>query len=107
MKNEYKMQELKAGDLVEFPENEEEYRYGIVTGGFGCSLVTMGSKIFGVFGSSPEEVKERWKLHLQEEEAEKKEMAEKGSVKIDMNNIPDWNGYTRRQKCRIVEHIEV
>ena len=103
---EYEYVELKKGDLVEFPKNGELYRYGIVTGGFGMSLDTIGSKIYGVFGETVETAKRRWVDYLKRELEEEKQMKETGKFTINLDDIPHYEGYTRRQKCRVIEKRE-
>ncbi len=78
---EYKLQNLREGDIVEFPKNDPPARYGVVIGGFGMSTTTIGSKIFGNFGATPQEA-------------------------IDNFHADTNGGFTRTQECAVVGHIE-
>ena len=106
----FEMIELKEGDVVEFPENNPAWRFGVVTGGFGMSLKTLGSKIFGVFGATKEETIKNYKVHLvlkaKRREKQDKEMKEKGSFTIDFSDTLPFEGYTRRQPCKVVAHLD-
>lgn len=96
----FEIQKLTRGDLVEFPENKVESRYGIVTSGFGMSPECIGSKIFGVFGQSVEEVKSNWILYL-----ERQKIANKDFEKYMNMRSFHFQGFTRRQKCRVIENV--
>lgn len=111
MINKFIIQELHEGDIVEFPENDQIYRFGIVRGGFGMSTQTIGSKIFGIFGSTIEKTLEHYKIELEMERAEAEErnrqVKAKGSFEIKLGFSPDWRGYVRRQPCRIVGKVNL
>jgi len=99
-------QEIKEGDVVEFPKNETRFRFGVVKGGFGTDPKSMGSKIFGSFGATPEEAMENYRKSLARKEQQLKEIKEKGSVTIDITKTVDYEGYTGTQPCRIVGHVD-
>ena len=46
---------VKEGQVVEFYENADNHRCGVVTGGFGLSQRTIGGAIFAYFGRTEEE----------------------------------------------------
>jgi len=101
----YKVQELKEGDIVDLQKNLPEWRFGIVIGGFGMSTDTLGSKIYGVFGSSVEEVKENYKLYLQHKQQVDAKWKLEGE--IDPFDTLVCEGYTRRGPCKIVGHLNL
>lgn len=107
--SEFKLTELEKGDVVEFPRNNPAWRFGIATGGFGMSLKTLGSKIFGVFGVTREEAIKNYRIYLvrqaKRRERQDKEMKEKGSYTIDFSDTVPSEGYTRRQPCKVVAHV--
>ena len=106
----FEMTELKKGDVVEFPRNNPAWRFGVATGGFGISLQTLGSKIFGVFGASQSEAIKNYKVHLlhkaRRREKQDREIKEKGSFTIDFSDVLPFEGYTRRQPCKVVSHVD-
>lgn len=107
----FKIQDLHEGDIVEFPENDQKYRFGIVRSGFGMSTQAIGSKIFGVFGSTIEETLEHFRMELEMERAETEErdrqVKEKGYFEVKIGFGPNWRGYCRRQPCRIVGKVDL
>ncbi len=90
-KLEYKEQNLSEGDVVEFPRNAVGGRFGVVTGGFGMYTFTSGSKIFGVFGATAQNAVENYVQYLQ--------------LDIETKAKFDPSGFTRRQPCKVVGHI--
>lgn len=99
-------QEIKEGDVVEFSKNDPRFRFGVVAGGFGTDPKSLGSKIFGSFGATPEEAMENYRKSLARKEQQIKELKEKGSITIDITKGVDYEGYTRTQPCRIVGHVD-
>jgi hypothetical protein len=51
----FEIQNIPEGSLVEFKEIQK-YKYGWVSGGFGCSTHTLGSAVFAVLGRDVDEV---------------------------------------------------
>lgn len=84
------MQDLTEGDVVEFPRNEKEWRFGVVMGGFGMNTQLSGSMIIGVFGRNPQEAIANYKMHL---------------AKTNITTSLSCEGHTRRQPCRVVGHV--
>jgi hypothetical protein len=52
---------LKEGQVVEFYENADNHKYGVVTGGFGLSQRTIGGAIFAYFGKTEEDAIQNFK----------------------------------------------
>uniref|UniRef100_A0A6M3J4Q2 Uncharacterized protein n=1 Tax=viral metagenome TaxID=1070528 RepID=A0A6M3J4Q2_9ZZZZ len=88
-KAEFEYRILYPGDIVEFPENHTEARFGVVDGGFGMHPDSIGTKIFGSFGKTVEDVKQRHELFLLRNK--------------DLNL--DFRGFTRTQQCKVVGHL--
>ncbi len=107
----YDYRDLVEGDIVDFKENATPYKFGVVTGGFGMSTACIGSKIFGVFGPTIEQTRTNYKEYLKIKTAEDARMAaemkEKGSCSINWDADPDYKGYTSRQPCKVVGHVDL
>ncbi|MBA7679789.1 hypothetical protein ES703_88093 [subsurface metagenome] len=88
---EFEVQELNDGNIVEFSENSSEWRFGVVDGGFGMKTFTIGRKIFGSFGATAEEAEKNHKIFLKENQN---------------LNLP-FRGFTCRQPCRIVGKLTI
>lgn len=110
-KNKYDFRDLAEGDIVDFEKNNPQYRFGIVTGGFGMSTACIGSKIFGVFGATVEQVKANYKdwLKIDAAETQRREAEKKatGGYNIDFGADPDYKGYTRRQPCMVIGRVDL
>lgn len=81
MSEEYIVQKLQRGDIVEFPDNPPAMRYCVIYGGLGCITFSAGNKIDGFFGRTKEEA---------------------------IKNLREGNiATTTRQRCKKLETIEV
>lgn len=103
---EFKYIDLTEGDIVEFSDHKPDSRFGVVTGGFGMSTKAMGSKIFGSFGATKEKAVENFKKSLAYKAAHRPKNGR--LIEVDLfaeeRDLPD-DGYTHRQPCRIVGHV--
>lgn len=98
---EFELRDLEEGDVVQFPKNSVLRRFGVVTGGFGVSTKARGSKIFGIFGKTPGDAVKRYLNYLEQ----KKKTREKGKPDFTAP-LPEGYGFTRRQRCKVVGHVD-
>jgi len=100
---EFKLQEIPEMSLVVF-KNQTKYKYGVVMGGFGCSLHTIGSAVFAILGQDIDECIEDFQKQEISDALSKAEMKLKGSVPLF--KYKSFTDRLNRQPVKIIGHID-
>ena len=97
----FEYRNLKSGDIVEFSDTFKDSRFAIVTSGFGMSLASIGTKIFGIFGATKEEAVENYKDHVNC-------LSKYTDVTERLNSQrKPYEGFVRRQLCKVVGKVDL